>query len=97
MGVVWIMLAGAAMAAGQQPTKATLAEQKMCAEAAKKYFRESYGNGIDSGPDGTSISSYTNHFNGWLQKYFIRVNVEFKNRKTGGSLHSNTVTDVLES
>src|SRR5262249_33585120 len=32
---------------------------------------------------------------GW--KCFIRINFKFKNHKTGASLHSNTVIDVLEN
>jgi hypothetical protein len=82
---------------GPARNAATLAEQKMCAEAAKGYFRESHGNGFDSAPDETSISTYTNHFNDRLQKCFIRINLEFKNHKTGASLHSNTVIDVFEN
>src|SRR5689334_24788430 len=74
--------------AGPSRNAATLTEQKMCAEAAKSYFR-------DYNTDGLTFSVYTNHYNAQLKKCFIKVKTEYK--KSDGFFRITQVIDVFEN
>jgi len=55
----------------QTANKASLANQKMCGDAAKAYSREHYGTGIEA----DIISTYTAHYNSRLNRCFIQTDI----------------------
>jgi len=83
-GVIWLMLAVPALAQ-RNPTPP--AEQKMCSEAAAKFFREDYGNDKKE-----RFNTYTSHFNVKLNRCLIST------LTIDDNLHTQAVfvTDVFE-
>src|SRR5262245_29085710 len=91
-GVIWLMLAVPAVP--QTVNKATLANQNMCGDAAKAYFREQYGNGIDSSKEVSAFSTYTAHYNSRLNRCFIRVETTTTHKDNRSQMVD--VSDVFE-
>jgi hypothetical protein len=75
-------------------TAQSLAEQKMCSDAAKAYFQEAYGR-LNVAEKGTVFFIFSSHYNQRLNRCLINIRITFldKGKNTG---YNVTVLDVFE-
>jgi hypothetical protein len=72
----------------------SLAEQKICADAARAYFRENF----KPDPSGGSSASYVNHFNVRLGKCLVETTSTTLTYKQGGQVGGYILTkDIVDA